>query len=136
MWVSAVFAALLLLLPGFGPVLDHHFAEREPHHQHIYFGSVLPKHIHPYEVPHAHGQKTAVPASGNAAPDSSPPDGIVYLTSYDGIGETLSFPIVPMLHLALVFPDLENNQFVFNAASNDHILSEAFIAPPKKPPRI
>jgi hypothetical protein len=132
----AALAVLLLLLPSFGPVLDHHFAEWEPYHEHIYLGSTLPKHLHSYEMPRSHGQKTAAPASGNTAPDSSSPDGIVYLTSYDGIGETLTFPVFPLLHLALVFPELENNQFVFNTASNDRIPSEAFIAPPKKPPRI
>lgn len=61
----AVLVLLLLLFPGLGPVLDHHFAERQPDHAHIYFGPILFRHIHPFEEPHGHihGQK----------PEAAPP---------------------------------------------------------------
>ena len=40
----SVFVVLLLVSPGFGPVLDHHFAERQPDHTHTYLGPTTPNH--------------------------------------------------------------------------------------------
>ncbi|MBM3943269.1 MAG: hypothetical protein FJ316_10175 [SAR202 cluster bacterium] len=51
---ALLLALAALLLPVLGPVVDHHFAEREPGHVHIYVGPALPTHLHPYEQSHGH----------------------------------------------------------------------------------
>ena len=134
--LSAAVAALLLLLYSVGPVLDHHFAERQPDHTHIYLGTTLPRHVHPYEEPHSHSQEATTSTSHNAASGSNTPQDMVCLTSYDGIGQTLTSPTEAPLHLAIVFPDPGNDQFAVSTAGNDRIPPEAFIAPPKRPPRM
>ena len=40
----SIFVVLLLVSPGFGPVLDHHFVERQPDHTHVHFGPTIPNH--------------------------------------------------------------------------------------------
>ena len=40
----SIFVVLLLVSTGFGPVLDHRFAERQPHHTHTYVGPTIPNH--------------------------------------------------------------------------------------------
>ena len=40
----SIFVILLLVSAGFGPVLDHHFAERQPDHTHTYLGPTTPNH--------------------------------------------------------------------------------------------
>ena len=75
--LSAMFttaATAAVFLPTLGPLLDHHYAERLPNHTHLYFGQADYDHVHPFEMQdHFHYY-----------PDEAPPDGIVYLASYDG----------------------------------------------------
>ena len=65
-WGSAlaVLVTGALLLPGVGPLLDHHYAERVPGHLHHYLAGVSAAHAHPYEVDHRH-------AYGGAYTDAS-----------------------------------------------------------------
>ena len=44
--------ALLVLLPSMGPLIDHHFAERQPYHSHL---GADRGHEHDYRYFHAHG---------------------------------------------------------------------------------
>ena len=39
-----MFVVLLLVSTGFGSVLDHQFAERQPDHTHVHFGPTIPNH--------------------------------------------------------------------------------------------
>lgn len=50
----ALLAVLGLFLPFLGPVVDHHFAERHPAHQHLYLGAAVPEHQHLYQAAHRH----------------------------------------------------------------------------------
>lgn len=55
--VTSVFALLALAgiaLPTIGMALDHHFAERDPAHAHIYFGGQAITHIHHPNAAHGH----------------------------------------------------------------------------------
>ena len=47
--------ALLVLLPSMGPLLDHHFAERQPYHSHL---GTDRGHEHQYRYFHAHGSES------------------------------------------------------------------------------
>jgi hypothetical protein len=53
-WAAAL-AALLLMLPMVGPLVDHHFAERLPYHDHLFLGEgANHSHTHLVGRPHTH----------------------------------------------------------------------------------
>ena len=47
-------AVALVALPGFGPFLDHHFAERQPYHAHL--GAGGGGHAHEFAREHFHAR--------------------------------------------------------------------------------
>ena len=74
--VIAVYSVFTQL---YGPLLDHHFVERQPDHTHIYLGQAVTDHTHTYEVPHSHdeSQDTSVGMGSTGAGDGIfflPPD--------------------------------------------------------------
>ena len=133
-------APAALFLPLFGPMLDHHFAERQPGHGHVYFGSAIPDHSHPYEVSrfsrhHVH-QAPYENAPVGLRGDVGSYGGIVYLAGYEGNSpgaQILATPTLPQLPL---FLDLEPQGFILGPASGDGFLRGALVALPKRPPRI
>ena len=66
----ALLAVVGLLLPFLGPVVDHHFAERHPAHQHIYLGAAVPEHQHRYQAAHRHHRHQTAPRPGDSRPDA------------------------------------------------------------------
>ncbi len=52
--VIALALLTALLLPLLGPLADHHFAERQPGHLHIYLAGVPIQHLHDHEALHTH----------------------------------------------------------------------------------
>ena len=134
----AVAAVSLLLLSFLGPLLGHHYAERQPNHTHIYLGRVIPDHVHPYEVLHTHfhTQVADGDTSDYASLSDKIPNDIVYLASHNEVGEVFTQLPVPSIHLVLNVPDLEGDSFAFATTENNTLPQDAFIAPLKKPPRL
>ena len=52
--VTALTLLAALLLPLLGPLMDHHFAERQPAHLHVYPAGVPIQHLHDHEAFHSH----------------------------------------------------------------------------------
>jgi hypothetical protein len=127
-----------LFLPFFGPVLDHHFAERQHNHQHIYLGSADAKHTHSYDLLqlHSHTHNTPVIPPGNGSESNESPNEIIYLTSQDGIAQSAPSFTIPALQVDFVFPDLGDNHFLLSPTGQDNLPPEIFIPPPKRPPRV
>ena len=50
-----------IMFPSIGPLVDHHFAERQLGHLHLYAGSL---HVHSFDQPHSHDGE--VPLDANA----------------------------------------------------------------------
>ena len=132
--LAAASLAGLLLLPFFGPMLDHHFAERRPDHAHVYLGPVAANHVHPYEVSAHYHHHPEGPAAGGAG-HNPPSDGIVYLTSHDGIGTGLIELTVPGMRDNAVFPDPEEYRTALRIPRSDTIPQDVVTSPPRKPPR-
>jgi hypothetical protein len=63
------------------------------------------------------------------------PDGIVFLTSHDGLGQGLDQLTVSSIHLSLNFPSPDDTGPIFGIAADGTKLQEAYLALPKKPPR-
>ena len=124
----------LLLLPFFGPLLDHHFPERRPGHSHVYLGPADPDHIHPYEASRHDHHHPESPTSGGAGHNPSS-DGILYLTSHDGVGTGFIELTVPAARENAVFPDLEEYLTALRIPRSSTEPRDLFVSPPRKPPR-
>jgi hypothetical protein len=131
--LAAFGLALLMVLTSFGAALDHHFAERQPGHQHIYLGPAIPEHDHLYRQHHQHlpdgHEHGAVPSQG------VPSGGIIYLTSSDGLAQISVTVLAPAMTPAMEFPGAGDSPLNPAAAEGHRALQEAAIAVPKKPPR-
>ncbi len=63
----AIMAVLTLIV---GPAFDHHFAERQVSHGHVFLNEVPAEHLHPVDTEHAHGADGRVTVSVVAIGDS------------------------------------------------------------------
>ncbi len=143
-----IVALYALLLPVFGPLLDHHFVEWQHNHVHIYFdGSARgdgPGHRHVYETAYRHSHQTITPNSpkirpgesfpGPAGPDSRP-GGVAYITAYDSAGTGLVYAPAGSVAESLRFPDLGDSPLLRGYSFRDIPPTGVFTAPPRKPPR-
>jgi hypothetical protein len=126
-----------LFMPFFGPILDHHFAERQHNHQHIYFGATGPDHVHFYDLLHlySHTHNPPTTPQGNGTGSNASPNEVIYLTAEDGVGHSAPSLTIPALQVDFVFPDLGDHHFLLSPTGQDSIPPEIFIPPPKRPPR-
>ncbi len=106
------------MLPSLGPLIDHHFAERQPYHSHL---GADRGHDHGYRYFHAHGAE--------ADPDSNP---ALYNLDTSLAGFTTATLSESDLTQALVEPTL----LVGIHAAADAALRSIYPAPPRRPPRI
>lgn len=133
---ALVLVLYALFLPFYGTLLDHHFAERPPAHDHLYLGRIVPGHVHPYQVSHTHSNEAGNTGSQDFFKGGYDPDGIVFLTSFDGLGQGFDQFAVPSMHLSLDFPSTDDTGPTFGIPAGDKILQDAYLALPKKPPRV
>jgi hypothetical protein len=117
-------SACALLLPFYGAFPDHHFTERVPGHVHIYLGEISGEHVHPFEVPHSHGEGTGASSVPSGASGSEgkiiflPPDeGGSPGSQHDSITHALlsstSWLLIPsMLALPVIFGEPSLRSFV------------------------
>ena len=128
----------VLFLPSLGLLLDHHLTERQHNHTHVYLGGVVPEHAHLYLVPHTHdrAREVADAVSGGLPLYLPHHEDIVFLSAHDGMGRDSAPATAPALQVAFVFPDSGDDGFLFGPADNSPVPLEAFVPPPKKPPRV
>ncbi len=87
----------------------------------------MPDHVHPYEAAHSH----ASPHESHKAPQ-----GIVCLSSYDGMNQSFGQLTMPSITVALKFPEAEDNPLNHGSPPDEPSFSSAFISVPKQPPRL
>ena len=111
-----------LMAPSVAPLVDHHFAERQPAHQHL---GVPYGHVHTYGGGHVHDY--AGPglddADGNGTAfykSEAGPAGAIVLTTDKAMRDSLLFEPASTFKLP---------------ASSDTMARQAIIPPPDKPPR-
>ncbi len=125
--LSAAAAVVVMFL---GPAVDHHFAERQHEHTHIYLTISAAEHghpeSHPFEGPHAH-TFSGIETAGH--------DDVIYQTSNDGLGDSASVSIAALIDVS---PGLQNNgDFLAHAlTTGGSEFRKAFVAHPKRPPRV
>ena len=136
---TAGLLALALMAPFFGPVVDHHFAERFPHHGHIYVASAEPDHVHAYAIPHHHHDDrhshvdAAAPPAGDA---EAPVPGIVFVVSNDGMTQAPMRLVVPPVTHDLTPPVPEDRGSPFPPPGDDAPMAGVAVPPADEPPRV
>ena len=132
-----VAAVSALFMPFFGPMLDHHFAERQPSHEHVFLGSASAEHVHFYEAAHTHFHVHDLPATpgGNGPVSKELPHEVVYLASQDWVEQSSPSLTITSLQVDFVFPDQGDGRFLLSLTGQDNLPPEIFIPPPKRPPR-
>jgi hypothetical protein len=135
--VFALVGVLVLLFPSIGPLADHHFAERGPNHEHIYLGEVVPDHVHSFQVRHTHDHAPATleADSGEYSTADGGAEGIVYLTTEDGIGPSPGSVAIPSLLEEVFYPDPDDQDSPSGIIHGEGIPAGASIPPPDKPPQ-
>ncbi|MEW5989632.1 MAG: hypothetical protein AB1791_23645 [Chloroflexota bacterium] len=123
LWLTA--QAILLTI--YGPLLDHHFAERQPNHLHIYFGHVLPNHTHAGYETHTHHHDPITTEGGEAAGQ------VAFVSAFAAAGQylpplaALPGPLLPQVDPAAPLAD---------PAVGEALLRQGLsLPPPDKPPR-
>ena len=129
-----VIALYALLLPAIGPVLDHHYVEWQHNHGHVYFGGGpedgLGYHPHAYDSGDIHSHATPTDLAGN----QTLPEGVAYLSTFDGSGAGPIFSPTGPSTESLCFAGPGDVPLL---ASYDVSVTPplgALIAPPRKPP--
>ena len=123
-WAAA--AATIALLPGIGPMLDHHYAGRQPGHSHV--GAMFPDHLHSHEI--AYDQLNAV-----SADDDGEPGGMVVIAAYSGAMAAQAYVTGSASRTDLSFPDPDETQY----PNTDHyraLRQQAFVTPHTQPPQV
>ncbi len=130
----ALVLVVALALTSLGPMIDHHFVERHPGHAHLFFSPADFSHSHDFQRSHDHhGSWMYGPVPGQSK--GAEAAGVAYFMPNDGIGYgavDLTIPFVERPHL--LFED--DVPGIFGSAGDPYaVLTEATVAPPKRPPR-
>ncbi len=135
-WASLVRQTLILGLVGafvltfFSPVVDHHFAERQIGHSHVYLAGHSASYghpdLHPFEHSHLHDESSK---------SDFGQDGILYQTSDDAPSDPGSTSGGAVVNNTLP-PRFDSSDLLSRAVpAGDSGYRDIFLLPPKKPPR-
>lgn len=129
-----IIALYALLLPVVGPALDHHYAEWQHNHGHVYFGGRaemgLGFHSHVYD-----GQASHVHRASGLSGEKGAQDGVAYFASYDGSGHApINSPTGPSTD-SVRYPDGADGLILLSHIGTDTVPEGVLNAPPRKPPR-
>ncbi|MGH2543740.1 MAG: hypothetical protein ACRDIB_13130 [Ardenticatenaceae bacterium] len=116
--LSAILLLATLILPSVGPLLDHHFAERQPGHRHA--ASVVQPHKHSYEDDYHHH----APGYNGDAP---------ILVNYDS--SVTAVPIVFAADLIEAFALYQPTSYFNLPPAPAERARVRYIPPPVAPPR-
>ena len=137
-WVAILFLAVqALLLQLYGPLLDHHFVERDPNHPHLYLGHLAQVHRHPYEILHTHSDEENITETQGPTVSivRQQPDGVVFLCAYDVSSQGFAQPTAPLITQTAHFPEAQEVPRLFGNPDRDSLFPKVFVPPPEKPPR-
>lgn len=118
---------VMVALPAAGPLLDHHFAERQPYHAHVGADS---SHRHDYRAAHAH---PVDPATGESS-DSPSPGAALVLYSFEVSSPMASIAILANSNLDDRLTAAAASPLAIRAAT-EAALASALVPVPKRPPR-
>lgn len=130
----------LLLFSALGPGLDHHFAERTPHHSHAVIGHddghLNLDHQHQFDSLHVHYNPNNSIVGGGQEGQFFGPTRVMYLTPDEGLAQ-INAPMALSTDQSLwIFPDLPSGLHKF-ALIGENKIPESWGTPPlDKPPQL
>lgn len=129
--VLTMMALTALFLPLLGPFMDHHFAERQPLHTHIYPDGSAYGHLHSYETYNHH-----LLTSEDGYDEQEQIGAVVILTDSQGLGSgpTGTPAYLRTAATLMLAHEGDSNRFAFSGGSV--FAKDATIPAPKQPPRI
>ena len=123
-WAAA--AATIALLPGIGPMLDHHYAGRQPGHSHV--GAMFPDHLHSHEIAYDH--------LNAVSPESDEEQGsMVVIAAYSGAVASHAYFTGSASRTELSFHDPDETQY----PNTEHYIAlrqQTFVTPHTQPPQV
>ena len=115
-------------------MLDHHFAERHPGHQHIYLGAANPEHSHDFRQFHSHSRLGALlMAAGDVPANTS--DGIVFVLPADGSAHSVADIMMSANAQSIRFDVEGGTGLLGHQLRREAAPPGASVAPPTLPPR-
>jgi hypothetical protein len=137
---AAMMAALLLLLPLIGPLMDHHFVERLPGHNHLFLGAQanLADHAHTHfgSRPHTHEEPTwpPNPFAANPVGETNEQGDVLSFAARDGWSPPVysAAPLSLLSSLAILLGLVGST---WSLHVRPLFARSAYIPPPKHPPR-
>ncbi len=114
-------------------MLDHHFVERHPGHQHIYLGNVNPEHGHDFQPFHSHATPGLLLLASERSP-SIEGDGIVFVAPASGSAHGVADITVPANAHSIRFGIEGGATLLGHFRGSEAIPQGANIAPPTHPP--
>ena len=129
----ALLVVFSLFLSWMGPMLDHHFAERHPAHQHIYLGAANPDHAHGYQPFHSHSRLGMLLAASQTLVD--PGDSVVIVTPASGFTPAFADITVPATAQFMKYGLDGAGALLGHQHGGPTIPAGASVAPPRHPPR-
>ncbi len=115
----------MVALPSLGPMVDHHFAERQPYHAHL---GADTGHVHGYRAFHEH-----LPVgSGANAPMGN--EGSVALPNLEVASSAAPAAMPAETDTIRALMDAADGVFAIEGAA-DSVLGSVYCTPPLRPPR-
>lgn len=128
-----VAAATVALLPGLGPLLDHHYAGRQPGHDHVHMGALFPDHLHDHEVSHDHDHDHHIRSSTQDEEDRGGP---VVIASYSGAVLGHAYVSGSASQTELRSPDPDGSPHSYYSGQDGALRQQNTVTPPTEPPRV
>ena len=126
-----VAALTALFLPLFGPALDHHFAERQPDHGHVYLDGPDHEHLHTYETYYHHPPTSLASVNEDVVQNGN----VVALTDSHRIGPVQAATLAYLQQLVRVVFQNEGDSNRFAFLRETASPTSVAIPTPKQPPR-
>ena len=123
-----------LALSWMGPMIDHHFAERHPGHQHIYLGAANPEHSHDYRPFHSHNGLSALLMAAERTPPNTSDD-ILFVVPASGSAHSVADITIPASTQSISFGVAGGTGLLGHHLRREAAPPGASIAPPTLPPR-
>ena len=111
-------------------MLDHHYAGRQPGHDHIHAGALFPDHLHGHEVSHTHGHPHS-----SVEEQRDGPGVVVVIASHSGAVPGYAYVSGSASQTELSFPDSGETPHYY-MGEDGALRQQSFITPPTQPPRV
>jgi hypothetical protein len=126
-WVWIILTIHALLLPLYGPLVDHHFAELLPYHSHLYLKGAV-DHTHYYDLPHRSAQMHQH--------DQEQTEGVVSIPAHElGSLNLLLLSLVMVAQTDGVLPPLPAEGLIGLVEGAVVVAEGVFLRPAEQPPR-